>query len=149
MIISGLVIWGFANYHIVNLGYSLVPGISLALGLVGAGAVICTGVLLSKFKIADALRYCGQNSIVIYLAFFVFMATARSLLLKFAPYLDLGLVSLLVTSCGVVGSVLLYWATKDTPLKFLFKRPQWAKLAKPLERWHSPSYVKQLNIKTR
>ena len=149
VLVSGLVIWGFANYYIVNLGYSLVPGISLALGLIGAGAVICTGVLLSKFRIADALRYCGQNSIVIYLAFFVFMATSRSMILKFAPQLDLGLASLLVTSCGVVGAVFLYWVTKDTALKFLFKRPAWAKLAKPLERWHSPSYVKQLNIKTR
>ena len=149
VIIAGLLIWGIANFQVVHLGYSQLPGVSLALGLIGACAVICTGVLLSKFKVADALRYCGQNSIIIYLAFFIFMASSRSVLLKFAPQLDLGLVSLLVTACGVVGPVLLYWATKNTPLKFLFKRPQWAKLAKPVERWHSPSYVKQLNIKAR
>ena len=149
VIIAGLVIWGIANFQVVHLGYSQLPGISLALGLIGACAVICTGVLLSKFKIADALRYCGQNSIVIYLAFFMFMAISRSALLQFASQLDLGLISLLVTTCGVAGPALLYWATKSTPLKVLFKRPHWAKLANPTERWHSPSYVKQLNIKTR
>eukprot|EP01035_Chromulina_nebulosa_P040739 gene40740-55082_t len=39
----------------------------------------------------DFLRYCGEHSIVIYLAFFLPMATARSLLLKFAGFLDIGI----------------------------------------------------------
>ena len=149
VILAGLIIWGFGNYLLVHAGLSALPGISLALGLVGACAVISTGVLLSKFKLADVLRYCGQNSLVIYLAFFLFMAGSRSLLMKFAPNLDLGIIALLVTACGVVGPVLLYWLTRGTALNFLFTRPAWAKLAKPLERWHSQGYVKQLNIKAR
>ena len=146
---AGLVIWGFGNYLMVQSGLSVLPGFSLALGLVGACAVVSTGVLLSKFKLANALRYCGQNSIVIYLSFFLFMATSRTLLLKFFPHFDLGWMSLIVTASGVIGPIILFWLTRNSMLSFLFKRPAWAKLAKTSERWHSPGYVKQLNIKAR
>lgn len=148
-ILAGLVIWGFGNYQMVQSGFSLLPGFSLVLGLIGACAVVSTGVLLSKFKMAHALRYCGQNSIVIYLSFFLFMATSRTIFLKLVPHFDLGWISLIVTTSGVIGPIVLFWLTRNTKLDFLFKRPEWAKLAKTLERWHSPSYVKQLNIKAR
>ncbi len=148
-ILAGLVIWGFGNYQMVQSGFSLLPGFSLVLGLIGACAVVSTGVLLSKFKMAHALRYCGQNSIVIYLSFFLFMATSRTIFLKLVPHFDLGWMSLIVTTSGVIGPIVLFWLTRKTKLDFLFKRPEWAKLAKTLERWHSPSYVKQLNIKAR
>ena len=147
VILAGLVIWGFANYYLVHFGWAPMPVISLPLGFIGAGAVITTGVLLSKFKLADALRYCGQNSIVIYLAFFLFMAGTRESLLRFMPQLDIGIVALLVTFVGVIGPLLLFWATRKTKYAFLFTRPGWAKLAKPVARWHSPNYVKQLHIK--
>ena len=149
VILAGLVIWGFGNYQMVQSGFSLLPGFSLVLGLIGACAVVSTGVLLSKFKMAHALRYCGQNSIVIYLSFFLFMATSRTIFLKLVPHFDLGWMSLIVTTSGVIGPIVLFWLTRKTKLDFLFKRPEWAKLAKTLERWHSPSYVKQLNIKAR
>jgi uncharacterized membrane protein YcfT len=149
VILAGLVIWGFGNYQMVQSGLSVLPGFSLVLGLIGACAVVSVGVLLSKFRAADALRYCGQNSIVIYLSFFLFMATSRTVLLKFFPHFDLGLISLAVTASGVIGPIFLFWLTRNTKLSFLFKRPAWAKLAKPLERWHSPSYVKQFNTQAR
>jgi uncharacterized membrane protein YcfT len=148
-ILAGLVIWGFSNYQMVQSGYSVLPGFSLVLGLIGAGAVVSTGVLLSKFKMADALRYCGQNSIVIYLSFFLFMAISRTVLLKLVPNFDLGMISLIVTASGVIGPIILFWLTRDTKLSFLFKRPAWAKLAKTSEQWHSQVHVKQLHIKAR
>lgn len=147
IIVTGLVLWGFVNYEMVHAGLSVLPGLNLLLGLVGACAVVSTGVLLSKFKITESLRYLGQNSIVVYLSFFLFMAASRTVLLKFLPNADLGWLSLIVTACGVIGPVVLFWATRGTKLSFLFNRPQWAKLAKSPERWHSPNYVKQLHIK--
>ncbi len=149
IIATGLVIWGFANYAMVHANLSVLPVINLLLGLVGACAVVSTGVLLAKFKITKSLRYLGQNSIVIYLSFFLFMATSRTILLKFFPNADLGWVSLTVTASSVIGPVLLFWLTQHTKFSFLFNRPAWAKLAKPAERWHSPNYVKQLHIKAR
>jgi uncharacterized membrane protein YcfT len=127
-ILAGLLVWGLGNYTFVQTGLADWPGVSLALGFIGAGAVVSTGVLLSKFRLAEAIRYCGQNSIVIYLSFFIFMAAGRSALLKFAPGLDLGTVSLIVTLLGIAGPVLLYWATRHTALSFLFQRPDWARV---------------------
>ena len=77
-IISGLFIWAVVNTVMVRTGLAEVPGLGLALGFVGAAAVISMGVLLSKTRLAAPLRYFGENSIVIYLAFFLFMAAARS-----------------------------------------------------------------------
>ncbi len=149
VIFSGLVIWGIANYYVVQAGYSNLPGISLLMGFVGAAAVVSAGVFLTQTKVANAVRYCGENSIVIYLSFSLFMAPARVLLLKFAPSLDLGFISLAATASGIICPIALYWVTKRTIFSFLFTRPQWAKLAKPKAQWHSADHVKLNTVKSR
>ena len=136
-IAAGLFVWGAANGFAVHHGWSHLPVVSLVMGFIGAGAVISMGVLLSKTGLAVALRYCGENSIVIYLAFFLFMAGSRGLLLKLAPGLDLGVMSLAVTAAGVIGPLLLFWAVRNTKVRFLFRRPQWARLATTPRGWHS------------
>jgi uncharacterized membrane protein YcfT len=132
-IASGLFAWGFINAFMVTNGYAALPGFSLVLGFIGAGAVIAFAVLLSKFSLSKPIRYCGENSIVIYLAFFLFMAATRTILLKTGVIADLGTVSLIVTAAGVIGPLVLFWATRSSPLSFLFRRPQWARLT-----WEAP-----------
>ena len=44
----------------------------------------------------NVLRFCGKHSIVIYLAFFLPMASTRTLLLKTGIIPDIGMVSLIV-----------------------------------------------------
>jgi uncharacterized membrane protein YcfT len=116
--------WAIANGTMVLLGYSDLPFVSLALGLIGAAAVIRTAALLSLTRAFNALRYCGQHSIVIYLAFFLPMAATRGLLLKTDLVHDVGTISVVVTVAGVIGSLLMYWALRWTPLKFLYERPR-------------------------
>ena len=60
-----------------------------------------------------------------------FFPATRTLLLKFAPGLDLGLVALIVTAVAAITPLLFYAAAKDTHLGFLFKRPAWARLGPP------------------
>jgi hypothetical protein len=60
---------------------------------------------------------------VIYLAFFLPMAATRTLLLKTGIIADIGMVSLIVTTAGVVGALAIWWATRGTRLDFLFVRP--------------------------
>lgn len=142
VVLSGLAIWAAFNGLMVSSGLSHVPGIGLLLGFIGAAAVVSSGVLLSKFRLADAIRYCGENSIVIYLAFFLFMAASRALLLRQDIITDTGVISLLVTACGIIGPVLLYWAVRKTQLAFLFRRPALFRLgamAKPAEVSPSPA----------
>jgi uncharacterized membrane protein YcfT len=83
---------------------------------------------MAKSDLFAALRYLGKNSIVVYLAFFIGMAASRSVLLKTGIVPDLGTVALLVTAAGIAGAVALFWAVRNTPLRFLFSRPDWAKL---------------------
>ncbi len=127
-ILAGLVMWGIINAILVSNGSAHLPGIGLILGFIGAGAVISAGVFLARFRLASPIRYCGENSIVIYLAFFMFMAATRTVLLKTGLIDDLAIVSFIVTAVGVISPVLLFWAVRRTPLSFLFRRPHWARI---------------------
>ncbi len=60
---------------------------------------------MARSDLFRPLRYCGRNSIVIYLAFFLPMALSRTLLLKTGWIADIGVVSLLVTATGVIGAL--------------------------------------------
>ena len=137
VMLASLVIWALANDTFVGGGWAHLPGISLFLGFAGAAAIVSMGVLLSKTSFAEPIRYCGENSIVIYLAFFLFMATSRIVLLKTGMVSDLALVSLLVTAAAVTGPILLYWMVRGTRAHFLFRRPRWARLASLGHGWHS------------
>jgi uncharacterized membrane protein YcfT len=131
-VLAMIYIWSTGHSYAVIYGYSELPVMSLVLGLAGASAVIATSVLLARSGLANWLRYLGENSIVIYLSFFLFMATTRSVGLKLMPAINVDHLSALTTAAGLVGPVLLFWVVRRTPLSFLFKRPSWAKL-KPVE----------------
>jgi uncharacterized membrane protein YcfT len=129
----GLVLWALINGALVEYGYSEWPLISLALGLAGACAIIVAGTLLAHMRWLDFLRYCGEHSIVIYLAFFLPMATTRTLLLKTGVIADIGMVSLIVTCAGVVGALLIWRTALAVRANFLFERPDafWIAPKKP------------------
>ena len=59
-ILSGLFIWAVLNTFMVRNGLAFVPGLGLALGFIGAAAVVATGVLLSKTRLAVPIRYAGK-----------------------------------------------------------------------------------------
>ena len=59
-------------------GLAVLPFVSLGSGLVGAVAVVTISALMAKSDLFKPLRYCGRNSIVIYLAFFLPMAATRT-----------------------------------------------------------------------
>jgi len=121
--LAGLAIWGMINGLLVFNGLSELPLISLGLGLAGACAMVAVSVLLAKSDLASPLRYCGRNSIVIYLAFFLPMAASRTLLLKTGWVPDVGTMSAIVTAVGVICALLWFWAVRSTFLRFLFERP--------------------------
>ncbi|KPF99484.1 acyltransferase [Rhodopseudomonas sp. AAP120] len=121
--LAGLATWAVVNAALVHVGLSEWPLLSLALGLAGAGAIITVGTLLAEKRWLDGLRFCGEHSIVIYLAFFLPMAISRSLLLKFGGFLDLGVIAILVNIAGVVGALLIWWLALKSGARFLFERP--------------------------
>lgn len=121
--LAGLALWALTNGGLVELGFSEWPLISLALGLAGAGAIIIIGTLLARMQWLTFLRYCGEHSIVIYLAFFLPMAASRTLLLKTGLIHDIGTISLLVTVTGVAGALAIWWLARRAGANFLFERP--------------------------
>jgi uncharacterized membrane protein YcfT len=120
----GLALWGLINGGLVVSGFSEWPLVSLALGLAGAGAIIVMGTLLARMRWLNFLRYCGEHSIVIYLAFFLPMAITRTLLLRTGLIPDIGLISLLVTIAGVAGALAIWRAALALHANFLFERPE-------------------------
>jgi len=121
--LAGLVLWALVNGGLVASGHSELPLVSLALGLAGACAIITIGTLLARMQWLNVLRFCGEHSIVIYLAFFLPMASTRTLLLKTGLIPDIGMVSLIVTTVGVVGALLIWRAALAVHANFLFERP--------------------------
>ncbi len=118
-----LALWVVIDAALVYTGLSEWPVISLLLGFAGACAIVTTGTLLARARWLDGLRYCGEHSITIYLAFFLPMAATRTLLLKTHLITDIGVISLIVTTVGVIGSLLIWWSVRNTRLNFLFERP--------------------------
>jgi uncharacterized membrane protein YcfT len=127
--IGALMIWAAINGLMVFNGYADLPVVSLVLGLCGAAAVVAAAALLARSGLFDWLRYCGENSIVIYLAFFLPMAATRSALLKIGLIPDIGTISAIVTAAGIAGALAWFWAVRGTPFRFLFERPAWLRLA--------------------
>jgi uncharacterized membrane protein YcfT len=121
--LPGLALWAIVNGALVELGASEWPLISLALGLSGACAIVTIGTLLARAHWLTFLRFCGEHSIVIYLAFFLPMAATRTLLLHTGLIPDIGVVSLLVTVIGVVGALAVWRIALMANANFLFERP--------------------------
>jgi uncharacterized membrane protein YcfT len=121
--LAGLALWALIDGGLVASGVSEWPLISLALGLAGACAIIIIGTLLARAQRLGFLRYCGEHSIVIYLSFFLPMASTRTLLLHTEWIHDIGAISLIVTIVGVVGALLIWWAALAVGANFLFERP--------------------------
>src|SRR3954464_5871870 len=121
--IAGLVLWALVNGALVEFGYGEWPLVSLALGLAGASAIIVTGALLARAHWLNFLRFCGEHSIVIYLAFFLPMAATRTALLHSGLSVDIGTVSLIVTIAGVAGALAIWRLALVLHADFLFERP--------------------------
>ncbi|CAN5381492.1 acyltransferase family protein [soil metagenome] len=122
--LAGLAAWAVVNGALVFTGFSERPGVSLALGFAGACAIIVTGTLLARANWLGVLRYFGEHSIVIYLAFFLPMVITRVTLLKTNIVPDIGMISLIVTTAGVLGALVIWWGAKRFGLNFLFERPE-------------------------
>jgi uncharacterized membrane protein YcfT len=121
-----LACWAIINGLVVAAGWAALPGISLALGYLGALAVITTAVLLSKVRWTTPLRYLGQNSIVVYLGdLSVSMIVVRLLERVIGDVGTLGLVS---SAATVAGTIVLWRMALHTPLRFMYVRPSWLKI---------------------
>jgi uncharacterized membrane protein YcfT len=121
--LAAIAAWALLNFALVRSGFSEFPLVSLTLGFAGAAAIIAAGTLLAKRRWLDGLRFCGEHSIVIYLAFFLPMALTRTVLLKTGLIADVGVVALIVNIAGVLGAIAIWRLALLARATFLFERP--------------------------
>lgn len=135
----GLLAWALAEaalvfspgYHVypdhIEMGLAAFPPLHLSLAVIGAAALCVSGVLLMKLRSMDWLRWIGEHSLVIYVAFVLPMSAARAVLTKMPVMQDVTLLSGVVILIAIAFPVALYLLTQRTDkAKFLFERPAWA-----------------------
>jgi uncharacterized membrane protein YcfT len=120
-----LVSWGIGQFALTrDPSLQLIPGVPLLMGVAGAIAICEIAKLLSMTRWAGFLRYCGQNSIVIYLTFFFPMTALERTLPQLSMVLDTGFACLIILVISTVLPLLFHLAIKRTPLIALYVRPK-------------------------
>jgi len=111
----------------VTMGLAALPGLHLALAIIGTVALCVLAVLLTKLAFMNWLRWLGSKSLIIYLVFVLPMGIVRTLLLKIGIITDVGIISIITMVAAILLPLMLYWIVERTGWgKFLFERPAWA-----------------------
>ncbi|MDX6805063.1 acyltransferase family protein [Terrihabitans rhizophilus] len=128
----GLPAWAAVNALCVALGIATLPGMAMLLGLLGSAAIVAIGTLLARARLGELIRFAGEHSITIYLAFFLPMAVSRLVLLKTGIVTDVGWISLIVWLSAALSPLVLYLAIRKTGWgTFLFERPKAFRIDRP------------------
>jgi uncharacterized membrane protein YcfT len=119
---------GFAvGSHEIQMGLAALPGLRLVLAIAGSLALCVAAAMLTRLPWMGWLRWLGEKSIVVYLAFVLPMSVSRIVLEKFLS--DTTVLSTLVMVIAILASLALWWLVQKTGFgKFLFERPAWAHL---------------------
>ncbi len=106
------------------------PVLSLALGIAGSLMIITLGSIIVRIKWMGFMRWVGEHSIIVYLAFFLPMGVSRMILIKFAgSQLSTGTIAAIVTLVAAVSPIIFYLIVKKLNIgTFLFTRPAFARL---------------------
>lgn len=142
--IAGLLAWAVINGLLVyspgyvvepvdtKMGLAAWPPLHLALAVAGAVALCVAGGFLSKFASMEWLRWLGEHSLVVYVAFTIPMSLFRAAALSSGLLTDTGWLSLAVLLVSVISPVVLYFIIQRIGFgAFLFERPAWAHVDGP------------------
>lgn len=140
--LGGLAAWALTEGLLVfSPGYAVLPGrtqmglaalppLHFTLAVAGALALCVMGGLLSKFPFMNWLRWLGEHSLVIYVAFTIPMSLFRAFALKSGLITDTGALSFAVLVVSIAAPVALYFLVQRIGYgRFLFERPAWARIA--------------------
>ncbi|TGQ53605.1 acyltransferase [Mesorhizobium sp. M1C.F.Ca.ET.193.01.1.1] len=142
--VAGLAVWAVLNGLLVyspgyavepvgmQMGLAAWPPLHLTLAVAGAVALCVAGGFLSKFAAMEWLRWLGEHSLVVYVAFTIPMSIFRGAALASGLLTDTGTLSLAVLLVSVISPVIVYFIVKRTGFgNFLFERPAWAHIDTP------------------
>lgn len=133
LLIGGLLVWGGANWYVASLGYHHLPLLAPLIGLIGAAAVCALGVVMAKHQVGQAVRYVGQNSLVVYLTFYIPMKVTEKVIDKIGdPLESVGLSTAIILFVAVASPLVFARLIRGTPLNVLYERPSAFKLKRPV-----------------
>jgi len=137
--VAGLLLWAVVNGLLVyspgyamqpvgmQMGLAAWPPLHLTLAVAGAVALCVLGGLLSQFASMEWLRWLGEHSLVVYVAFTIPMSLFRGAALASGLLTDTGMLSLAVLLVSIISPVVLYLIIQRVGFgMFLFERPAWA-----------------------
>jgi uncharacterized membrane protein YcfT len=111
----------------VTMGLAALPGVHLALAIIGTVELCVLAVLLTKIPAMNWLGWLGSKSLIVYLAFVLPMGIVRTILIKLDIISDVSLISIITMIASVIAPLILYWIVERTGWgMFLFERPAWA-----------------------
>lgn len=96
--------------------------VELLTGYVGAAGTIVLVAILASKGYAKPLAYVGSRSLYVFLAFFLPMAAARVAMVRLG-FQNGDLVTLIALVAAIGTPLIAFRLTRNTPLAFLFKRP--------------------------
>mgnify|MGYP000147080552 FL=1 len=136
--VLGLVAWAILETFLVfwpenvmlpmdmKMGFAAFPPLHLALAVAGAIAICVGAALLMKLPLMGWLRWLGEHSLVVYLAFTIPMSAIRIVSMKLG-FTDTSLLSCTVLVGALAAPVVLYLIIQRIGFgRFLFERPSWA-----------------------
>lgn len=142
--LGGLLCWAVVNGLLVySPGYLVLPQnirmgqavsapLHFALAIVGSVAVCVIAGLLSKLSFMDWLRWLGEHSLVVYVAFTLPMSLFRAAMLWSGLLTETGALSFTVLLVSLSIPIVLYFIVQRIGYgRFLFERPRWARIAEP------------------
>ena len=140
--LGGLGIWALAEGLLVfSPGYAVLPSrtqmglaaiapLHFTLAVLGALALCVTGGLLAKLRFMDWLRWLGEHSLVVYVAFTIPMSMFRGFALRTGLITATGPLSFAVLVVSIITPVALYLIVQRIGYgRFLFERPAFARIA--------------------
>jgi uncharacterized membrane protein YcfT len=138
---AGLVVWAVGNGLLVyspgfvvgpsgmRMGLAAFPPLHLALAVIGALALCVMGILLARLRFMGWLRWLGEHSLVVYVAFTIPMSIFRGLAMASGLLTATGPLSFAVLLVSIASPVILYLLVKRYGFgMFLFERPTWARI---------------------
>lgn len=132
-VINGVLVFspGYAVFpRATQMGLAAFPPLHFTLAVAGAIALCVAGGLLSKLRSVNWLRWLGEHSLVVYLAFTLPMSMFRALALWSGLLTKTGPLSFAVLVVSIASPVALYLIVRRLGHgRFLFERPAWARLA--------------------
>ncbi|MCW5660060.1 MAG: acyltransferase family protein [Burkholderiaceae bacterium] len=131
--LTGILAWVAVDATLVFSGAANLRAVSLLLGFLGAFAVIGVAALLQSVRALDVLRRCGQDSLPIYVGFFLPMWAIVNLYewstdhFGRAP-LEPGVAAVLFAVFSIAIALAAERAARGTRLAWLYERPRRARL---------------------